>query len=130
MTDYYVDEEHEDAYDGDAYYDDGDPDLDGRRRLSRPRPGAALDEVEGRTTWMYLGLLGVLFLGLVLFSWACDVDATTPTDLLPTEGEAPAEAGDVAVRLSVDVEGDIDQAVAVCGGLDGAGRSAESPAQA
>ncbi len=107
MTDYYVDEEHEDAYDGDAYYDDGEPGPDGRRRLSRPRPGAALDEVEGRTTWMYLGLLGVLFLGLVLFSWACDVDATTPTDLLPTEGEAPAEVGDVAVRLNVDVEGDI-----------------------
>lgn len=105
MTDYYVDEEHEDAYDGDDY--DDEVEVEGRRRLTRPRPGAAFEEVEGRTTWMYLGLLGVLFLGLVLFSWACDVDATTPTDLLPTEGEAPVEVGDVAVRLNVEVEGDI-----------------------
>ncbi|MEL6980862.1 MAG: OmpA family protein [Actinomycetota bacterium] len=106
MTDYYVDEEHEDAYDGDdgEYYDD--PIVDDRRRLPRPSAGA-FDEVEGRTTWMYLGLLGALFALLVLFSWACDVEPSTPTDLLPTPGEAPAEVGDVAVRLSVEVEGDI-----------------------
>ncbi len=106
MTDYYVDEEHEGDYDDEVDDDDlAEPMVPSLRR--RPAPEPRFAQVEGRTTWMYLVLLGVLFAVLVLFSWACDVDPTTPTDLLPTEGEAPAELGDVAARLSIEVAGDV-----------------------
>lgn len=106
MTDYYVDEE----YEGDYGYDDGDDDdvePAPRRVRTRPPTSARFAEVEGRTTWVYLGLLAALFVLLVGFSWACDVESTTPTDLLPTEGETPVEGGDVAVRMTVEVDGDI-----------------------
>ncbi len=105
MTDYYVDEEHEGDYDDVDDFAVDDRDEPRGRGLTRSTP--RLDEVEGRTTWLYLGLLGALFVVVTLFSWACQVDSTTPTDLLPTEGETPAEAGDVAVRLNVTVDGDI-----------------------
>ena len=104
MTGYYVDEEHEDDHDV------APPPTDAPAaplRVPRRPVVAAGNELEGRTTWMYLGLLGLVFVGLIGFSRACAVDPTTPTDLLPTEGDAPVEAGDVAARLSVEVEGDI-----------------------
>lgn len=112
MTDYYVDEEYEGGYDDDDPSLDDPPDSP-RRRLRLPRrprperPTVRFEEVEGRTTWMYLGLLGALFVILVLFSWACDVESTTPTDLLPTGDDTSSEVGEVAVRLNVTVDGDI-----------------------
>lgn len=115
MTDYYVDEEYEGGYGDDDGLVDDPPEGPGRRiglprrprRQRAERPPVRFDEVEGLTTWMYLGLLGALFLILVLFSWACDVEPTTPTDLLPTGDDTSSEVGEVAVRLTVTVDGDI-----------------------
>ena len=100
MTDYYVEEEYEGAFDeeADLYYPDA-PEPDGR--------WARANEIEGRTTWMYLGFLAALFLLLVLFSWACDDRSSTPTDLLPTQGEETGSQIGTAVRLAITVNGDI-----------------------
>lgn len=112
MTDYYVDEDYEGGYDdGEYYLDEPDPPARHRhRRLRRPRYDRRpnrFDEVEGRTTWMYIGGLTGLFLVLVFFSWACDVESSTPTDLLRTGDDTSTDVGQVALRLGVTVNGDI-----------------------
>lgn len=111
MTDYYVDEEFEGGPDGPNgpaddpgyYYADDPVSPPGRSGVTQ----ISFDEIEGRTTWIYLGLLTFLFLVLVVISRACAPDPTTPTDLLPVGGDSPAEIGEIAVRLAVEVDGDV-----------------------
>ena len=103
MTDYYVEEEYEGGFEDDAdlYQPDGDSESETDRRKSRSL------EIEGRTTWMYLGFLSGLFLLLVVFSWACNDRSSTPTDLMPTQGEEAASSVGAASRINVNVSGNI-----------------------
>ncbi|MEM7272305.1 MAG: OmpA family protein [Actinomycetota bacterium] len=93
------------AQDQDQDYEDGqdvyvaEPLDDGIEEL-RPR------EIEGRTSWIYLGLLGVIFVLLVVFSWACN-DRSDIAGEPMTDADA-AEAGVTApVELDVQVAGDV-----------------------
>lgn len=99
MTDYYVDEEYEDGFEEDDYDYYSDQDLDDGIEDLRP------NEIEGATSWMYLILLGGIFVLLVGFSWACE-------DRTPAPGEEVAQESDDAVAttpVAVDfrVDGDI-----------------------
>lgn len=60
---------------------------------------------EGRTSWIYLIVLAVVFVALVFFSWACNDRSSTAGEPL-TEEAAEQAAGGVAVDLQVTVEGD------------------------
>lgn len=87
---------HRDEYPD--YYDDDGYDQD----LAKLRPG---EEVEGRTSWIYLGVLGAVFLLLVGFSWACDDRSSNDT------GEGPAMTPDEVegrpVRLSISIDAEV-----------------------
>lgn len=81
-----------------TYYDPADVDED----LDRVGPGSS----EEQTTWGYLGLLGVLFVLLVGFAWACNEredEAPTAVDAVEDEGETAALT---PVRLTIEVNGD------------------------
>lgn len=117
MTDQYVDEdfdddyaddhlgEHDDHAQEDEYgYDEDHRDDD---EAVRPRPVEKLrsTELEGRTSWYYLGLLTGLSVLLVFFAWACD-DRSSEAPLI-TESASEEPTATVAVRLVIDVDGDI-----------------------
>ncbi len=101
MTDYYVDEDYEDALET----EDG---LGARHVVvpSRTEDKARLTEIEGRTSWLYLGFLLILFVLLVFFSWACDDRSPTPTELQAAEESAAVSSGS-SVQLAITVDGDI-----------------------
>ena len=82
--------ENYDLYDGDG------------QGIENLRPS----EVEGKTSWMYLGFLMVLFALLVGFSWACN-DRSDPPGEPQTELEAAESLVESAMRLDVMVEGDV-----------------------
>jgi outer membrane protein OmpA-like peptidoglycan-associated protein len=99
MTDYYVEEDYDDAFDDGDEYDYYDPDeLD-------PDGGDVVDEIEGRTSWMYLGLMSAVFVLLVLFSWACADRSPGPGETM-VEEQTDAAAGE-SVELTVAIDGDI-----------------------
>ncbi len=81
-----------------TYYDPSDTD----EELDRLRPGGN----EEQTTWGYLGLLGVLFVLLVGFAWACNErgeSGLTATQAVEEERESAALT---PVRLTIDIAGD------------------------
>lgn len=81
-----------------TYYDPSDAEED----LQKRRPG----DNEEQTSWVYLGLLGVLFVLLVGSAWALTDrgdDGLTGTDAVEEEGEAAVLA---PVRLTIDIAGD------------------------
>ncbi len=104
MTDYYVDQDYDGGYEGDRDGQQAEPEAGPRGGM--PGPGRRAP-VEGRTTWLYLGLLGALFVGMAVTARACGPDSATPTDLVPNDGETPAEVAGVAVRLEITVDSDI-----------------------
>jgi OOP family OmpA-OmpF porin len=96
MTDQYVDEDHEDAYD---YYSEdelGEEVEEDREPL----------EIEGQTSWIYLIVLAAVFVLLVFFSWACNDRSSTAGEPL-TEEAAEQAAGGAAVDLQIVVDGDV-----------------------
>jgi outer membrane protein OmpA-like peptidoglycan-associated protein len=100
MTDYYVDEDYEDGFD-----DEDDYDYYSGQELDEGIEDLRPTEIEGRTSWIYLGLLSGIFVLLVGFSWACN-------DTTPPPGEQLAEQSDDAVATSpvvieIAVDGDI-----------------------
>ncbi|MGH1488969.1 MAG: OmpA family protein [Acidimicrobiales bacterium] len=99
MTDYYLDEEYEDGFEEDDYDYYSGQELDEGIEDLRP------NEIEGRTSWTYLAILGVLFLVLVLFSWACNDRTPAPGEQL--NEESSGEVLTTAVNLDIVVEGDI-----------------------
>lgn len=98
MTDYYVDEEYEDAFEEDYDYYAGE---DLEEGIDDLRPA----EVEGRTSWIYLAVLGALFVVLVFFSWACNDRSVTPGE--PATEESSEVTSGTSVRLAVVVDGDV-----------------------
>ncbi|MEM7322906.1 MAG: OmpA family protein [Actinomycetota bacterium] len=97
MTDQYVDEDQEDdAYD---YY--SDEELEEEVQDARD-----LLPVEGRTSWIYLIVLGAVFVVLVFFSWACNDRSSTAGEPI-TEEAAEEAAGGASVDLQVTVDGDV-----------------------
>ena len=101
MTDYYVDEEYEE----DAFDEGGDyphlPDEHVEAEVEEKRPV----EIEGRTSWIYLGVLAALFVLLVFFSWACNDRSDSPGEP-PTE-ESLAVSSGTSVRLAIVIDGDV-----------------------
>ncbi|MDH3296237.1 MAG: hypothetical protein OER95_18105, partial [Acidimicrobiia bacterium] len=103
MTDSQVDqpsfENRYAEYDYDpTYYDPGDIDQDLRRRRAQ-----SADE---RTSWGYLGVLCLVFLGLVASARACEAleDAPTVSEVVVDETGVSITN---PVRLAIEVEGDI-----------------------
>lgn len=99
MTDYQLDEGYEDGYDEDGY------DYYSEEELAQPDEGEPRVPVEGRTSWIYLGVLLGLFILLVFFSWACNDRGETAGEP-QTEDSSEVTAG-TAVRLAIVVDGDI-----------------------
>ena len=87
---------YDEAY-PDYYYDDGyDHDVEELRPAN---------EIEGRTSWIYLGVLAGIFLLLVVFSWACDDRSSDDA------GDGSAVTPDAVegrpVRLSISIEDEV-----------------------
>jgi outer membrane protein OmpA-like peptidoglycan-associated protein len=82
-----------------GYQDLSDDDLkfgtDERASASNPRP-------EGSGTWAYLGLLGLLFVGLVGFSFACEDRSPSATGIGATNGVAADGGGSARVLVDID----------------------------
>lgn len=87
------------GYDFDpTYYDPTEIDDD----LGRSRT----QDADERTSWGYLGALGIIFLALIGFAWGCE--ATEDDDPLPEVVDDETGATVAApVRLNIEVEGDI-----------------------
>lgn len=100
MTDYYVEEDYEDAFDDGEEYDYYDPD-EGAEDEAEFEPA----ELEGRTSWLYLGLLCAVFVLLVLSSWACNDRSSTPGNT-QTEEQAAVTSGE-PVEITVSIDDDI-----------------------
>ena len=81
-----------------TYYDPGEVDHD----VGRQRP----QNSDERTSWGYLGVLCVVFLGLIASARACEALEDEPTGTEVIIDEAGVSITN-PVRLSVDVEGDI-----------------------
>lgn len=99
MTDYYVDEDYEDAF------DEGELDEYSGEELLDDVEQQGPTEIEGRTSWMYLGVLLALFVLLVFFSWACNDRSDTPGE--PITDESADVAAGTAARLTISVDGDV-----------------------
>ncbi len=113
MTDFYTDSEFGDSEFEDPDFEDSEfpPSSDDYDYYEGQDLAEGIDtlrpaEVEGRTSWLYLGLLGVLFVLLVGFSWACNDRSDAPGEP-QTESDAAEVTSGSATRLSVSVEGDV-----------------------
>lgn len=96
MTDVDQDQDYDDAYDDEYLVDDEEVD---------PRPKAPR-EIEGRSGWGYLGVLGGIFLLLVGFSWACNDRSDTAGE--PVTEAAAVEAGEtIPIELDVRIDGEV-----------------------
>ena len=107
MTDYYVDSDYEDE----EFETEFPPQSEDYDYYEGQDLGEGIDtlrptEVEGRTSWMYLGLLGALFVLLVGFSWACNDRSEAPGEP-QTESDAAEVTSGASTRLEVSVEGDV-----------------------
>jgi outer membrane protein OmpA-like peptidoglycan-associated protein len=107
MTDYYVDSDYEDEeFETEFVPPSDDYDYYEGQDLEEGIDTLRPTEVEGRTSWMYLALLGALFVLLVVFSWACN-DRSDTAGEPQTESEAAEVTSGSSTRLDVSVEGDV-----------------------